>query len=532
MGHYPDVMPGQKVRFSAQRETEINHLLNAAAGFSAGKSKPRTSPNVRVQVYNSTQDQLGAGQAVQINIAGAMSGEAFPVVKITDTANPIGVLQTGLASNQIGDLIVSGQAYVQIQGSTGSFAKPLTNGKFQRGDEGYRILHVGSTDAIILLGDYQYAAGSNVSIDGTTISVTGGTGGSAGVEKIIAGTENVDVSPSSGTGVVTISVTGGTGGGGSGFFPVWGHNGHTAVLAPTADEGGNAYYTPERDGYLFACAYFDPFADGFRHTRYDAHVTVNGGKMKVAELRLGSGSNLFVKDSSNVQYTRNTDNDYSGRIRVEVDVYDEETQQYVRKEYTRSPRDDYENPDYDATNNPNVPQYLYYAWSEANYYSLDPEIVYTTEWHLTPESLSEDDDVYTKDDSGEEPTFDYYGSCTLIPYYTYFAWKNGNTIVYTDTGDVVGGDIDHGTTIYAPDNHGVFGSSSYVSSTNTADISAVGAGSGLCIPFSAGSRIYFVVRADGGNYFIRYGIPSCFCVIYEKPAPTPAQEESEEEETE
>lgn len=531
MGHYPDVMPGQKVRFSAQRETEINHLLNAAAGFSAGKSKPRTSPNVRVQVYNSTQDQLGAGQAVQINIAGAMSGEAFPVVKITDTANPIGVLQTGLSSNQIGDLIVSGQAYVQIQGSTGSFAKPLTNGKFQRGDEGYRILHANSTDAIILLGDYQYAAGSNVSIDGTTISVTGGTGGSAGVEKIIAGTDNVDVSPSSGTGVVTISVTGGTGGGGSGFFPVWGHNGHTAVLAPTADEGGNAYYTPERDGYLFACAYFDPFADGFRHTRYDAHVTINsGGKMKVAELRLASGSSLFIKDSNNTQFTRSTADDYSNLIRVEVDVYDEESQTYVKKSYYRSPQDDYANPDYDSESNPNVPQYLYYAWSDANYYSLEPRIVYTQAWHLTPASLEEDNDVYTKNDEDDPPTFDYYGNCTLIPNYQYFAWKNGNTIVYTDTGDTVPGDIDHGTRIYTPDVHGVFSSSDYVTATNTASVAAVGVGSGLCVPFHAGSTIRFVVRADNGNYYIRSGIPSCFCVIYEKPAPTPVQQEEEENE--
>jgi len=521
MGNYPDVVPGDKVSFNANRENEINRMLNAGGGFKDGIVLGKTTPQVRIQVWNDTNSTLIAGQIVQIKITGStMCGEAFPCdVFRGDPDVPFGVLTKLLDANEMGDCVLSGLATVELSGGTaGNYAKPLINGKATRGDEGLRILNIsGGTNAIVLLGEYHYAAGTNVTISGMTINCSGGTAG-AGVTSISAGTDNVTIDPASGTGDVTISVEDGGGGGTGGFFPVWGHNGHTAVLAPTSSDSGDISYTPERDGYLFACAYFDPFADGFRHTRYDAHVNINGGKMKVCELRLGSASNLFIKNYFNEQFNRSPADDFSNRILVNVDVYDEEHDVYVKKQYYRDTSEDYQDPD---TGN-----YTYFGWYSANYYSLGPSVVYTKEWHLTPASLSEDDDVYTKDDSGEVPSFDYYGSCSLIPNYTYFAWKSGNTVKYTDTCDV----IPMETYIYVPNEHGVFEHTDEVTATNTAAVSAVGVGAGQTIPFHAGSTIRFVVRADNSAFYVRDGIPSCFCVIYEKPAPTPTEEEPAEEE--
>ena len=156
MGNYPDVIPGQKVVFSANRENEINHRLNAASGFRAGTMSGLTTPNVRLQAWNASGSAIQAGKVVNIAVTGStMCGDAFPAVAFSDSEQPFGVLKSSLGTNEVGDLIMSGPASVIISGSTGSYAKPVSGGTFTRGDEGVKILNIsGGTNAIIMLGDY------------------------------------------------------------------------------------------------------------------------------------------------------------------------------------------------------------------------------------------------------------------------------------------------------------------------------------------------------------------------------------------
>ena len=155
MGNYPDFVPGERVSFNANRENEINHLLNGGGGFGDGRTPGRTTPNVRLQAWNSTNSTLQAGKVVQIAVTGStMSGEAFPIVAFSDVDAPFGVLTSSLSAGEAGDLLVSGMATVTISGSSGNYAKPVSGGTFVRGNEGVKILHVSGTKAIILLGDY------------------------------------------------------------------------------------------------------------------------------------------------------------------------------------------------------------------------------------------------------------------------------------------------------------------------------------------------------------------------------------------
>lgn len=159
MAYYPDVTPGTPISFSAKRETEINRLLNQADQFKTGVIAGKTSPVVRVQVWNSTQTAFAAGQAVQIDVSGSLCGNAFPAVNFASVDAPFGVCANGIAPNAIGDLIFSGPATVTISGSSGNYAKPVSGGTFVRGNEGVKILHVSGTRAIVLLGDYHTPSG-------------------------------------------------------------------------------------------------------------------------------------------------------------------------------------------------------------------------------------------------------------------------------------------------------------------------------------------------------------------------------------
>jgi hypothetical protein len=215
MGIYPDVTPGQSVQHSARRENEINALLKAANPPSEGRNFARSPQSVIIQAYNATTAAISPGRAVQIDITGSLSGDAFPAVAFDeeDTDAPFGVFSVAVAKNGIAPLILSGPASVVISGSTGGYAKPLEDGTFERGNEGVRILHLsGGTNAIVLLGDYKknvYEAGEGINSD----DITGGT-----ISLNLIGVGGCTVSPVVGStnGQMQVYCSGSTGGGGGG----------------------------------------------------------------------------------------------------------------------------------------------------------------------------------------------------------------------------------------------------------------------------------------------------------------------------
>ena len=174
--NYPDVTPGQSVQHSARRENAISHLLKDANKFLAGRAKAHSPQSVRVPAYNASGATIQPGEAVQIDVTGNMSGPAFPVVAFDEeeTDAPFGVFDRAVAENGMADLIVSGPATVQISGSSGSYAVPTDGGGFERGDEGFLILHIsGETEGVVLLGNY-YGKIGKVYVGGLGITVTPG----------------------------------------------------------------------------------------------------------------------------------------------------------------------------------------------------------------------------------------------------------------------------------------------------------------------------------------------------------------------
>ena len=223
MANYPDVVPGQPVRFSAKRETAVNRLLNEADQFRAGVLRAKTSPMVRIPSWNSTQTAFKAGQVVQINVSGSMCGDAFPAIAFSSTDAVFGVCQSGLAANETGDMIISGPATVQIGGGTGSYAMPVSGGTFSRGTSGMKILHVVGTTAttgVIMMGDLNSGGGGGeygieATINGTTASVNLVPGGSVTSISVVPGT-NVSISGGTNPNEVVVTATRGDVG-----FPKW-----------------------------------------------------------------------------------------------------------------------------------------------------------------------------------------------------------------------------------------------------------------------------------------------------------------------
>ena len=694
--NYPDVTPGQSVQHSARRENAISHLLKDANKFLEGRAKAHSPQSVRVPAYNASGDTILPGEAVQIDVTGNMSGPAFPVVAFDEdeTDAPFGVFDRAVAENGMADLIVSGPATVQISGSSGSYAVPTDGGGFERGDEGFLILHIsGETEGVVLLGNYYgkigkvYVGGLGITVTpgeedddpdtisanlapGTDISITPvvvegattgqlqisytGIGGGLGFPDIIAlsgGTasdslgeitdeeyeppeeeEEEEDTPSIdavigisylvpvradvpikynvsadvlvrfarfdgagdghfyadlpnglewtpyfdgylrisvlddgthsgdcirlyvGTQEVTealplyrcgyfqqltgdgetIQVQNGTisyigsGGGDGGWIPNWGTYNHTAVVLPNASTA----YTAGQAGELWACAYFDPFKDGFRYRHYSAHVSVNGACFKVCELKLGD-DDLYLKIPNSLlgttQYDRDTDEDYTNRITVSL--WDPKQSKQVTLTYTRHYGADEQDP-----NNVNYYYFGWYCYSAPHYehvdeYDENEEYDYRTLYTHNVWHVKGTEDVYLKKlDSNDDPYFDDFGYGSPVPEYTHFAWKyvdNNNTshYVYTQRSDNT---IKPVTSVYEPDGRGQFEaiSGSTISQTNMGDISAVGVGAGTPIRFRKNASISFVVTADGYSYYVApasSSIPSAFCVVYEQPAP--AEEE-------
>lgn len=293
--------------------------------------------------------------------------------------------------------------------------------------------------------------------------------------------------------------SGGTSGDTSGgnFIPDWRHGGHSGVIPP--DNGSSIPYTAAEEGYIFAWASFDPFKDGLRYRNYAAHVQINGGLMKVAELKL-PGEDAYIKANGN-RFDRDITEDYSNKIRVEV--YDEDAGEWVKMVYSRDYSDDYYDSDED--------KYTYFAWYCYNAPG-DYKTIYSDEWNIRGGEA-----VYTKDDSDDETVFSYLTDCEFYPDYYLFAWVNGNTTVYTYSGSIKAGN----TSVYIPDERGKFESTYTITETN-ADNFVVAIGAGIPIPYRKGASIRFIVTADGYPYgtLVNYANPgsppAVCCLVYEK----------------
>ena len=108
-----------------------------------------------IKVRNSTSTAFAAGQAVAINYLATMTNGVYQAKAISNDDLPFGVCCVQIPAGETGDCIISGIAEVTISTGTGRFAKPVSGGNFQRGNEGVQILNVsGGTKAFILLGDY------------------------------------------------------------------------------------------------------------------------------------------------------------------------------------------------------------------------------------------------------------------------------------------------------------------------------------------------------------------------------------------
>lgn len=154
MGFWPDVKRGDGVKHHMVLENNLRHIVNSLNGFGAGVSVGTHSGVVRIQIVNSSGEELAAGQPVAFDETKKMCGNALPVIKVEDVTKPFGVCVSKLAANSIGDCIVAGPATVSITGDAGDFAEPVANGTgFKRADTGTaRILFAAGGRGVILLG--------------------------------------------------------------------------------------------------------------------------------------------------------------------------------------------------------------------------------------------------------------------------------------------------------------------------------------------------------------------------------------------
>ena len=179
--NYPDVVPGEPISFSAQRENDMRHLLNLMNGMSSGAISGGVGNQTRLKVYNSTNEILPAGAAVTF-ADGAIIDEAVPAAKYKSGAIAYGVLEGSLEPDHFGTAIISGPVNVEIQGGSGKFANPSDDGKsFVLGGTGVQVLAHHEKTAVILLG----GSGSQVKLVQLTSVPPIGFG--AGTAKVVRG---------------------------------------------------------------------------------------------------------------------------------------------------------------------------------------------------------------------------------------------------------------------------------------------------------------------------------------------------------
>ena len=148
---YADVVPGQKIEFSARWHNDINRLLNAVNGTGAGAILGGAGTVSRLKVYNSTSENLNFGWAVAFDNKAIVDG-AVPAVKYSSNAKAWGVLTETLEPGSFGSVIISGAVEVAFSGS-GDYASPNSDGKsFVVGATGAQVLCSKDGRAVILLG--------------------------------------------------------------------------------------------------------------------------------------------------------------------------------------------------------------------------------------------------------------------------------------------------------------------------------------------------------------------------------------------
>ena len=261
MGFFPDVNAGDPFIPNAGLSNAVRHIVNALNGFQSDAIPAKNMSIIRVAVYNASTVSFAAGQAVSLDLDGAIIHDAYPAVAYDEDLPCYGVCVSGATAGGISDCVLTGIAKVIISGGTASsYAKPVSGGTFETSDEeGFRIINIsGGTSAVILMGDYVKTGGSNYT-PGIGITITGGTEGEPYTinANITGDGDNIAVSGGTEGNPLVISYIG-SGGGGSTFAvppysalsfgggaPEYGL-GHTFILAVKAgdvgfyDDGGGA----------------------------------------------------------------------------------------------------------------------------------------------------------------------------------------------------------------------------------------------------------------------------------------------------
>lgn len=153
MAFYGDVTPGEEFRPSAALSNDIRHFLNSLNGFGGNPFGANGAGTVRIQAYNATGGEIGAGTAVNFDESKRMSGDAVPMRAFSDPRKPWGVVTQRLLENEAGDCFISGPVTVSLSGS-GDYAQPTAGSPsvFTRGAEGAPVLYANGGKGVINLG--------------------------------------------------------------------------------------------------------------------------------------------------------------------------------------------------------------------------------------------------------------------------------------------------------------------------------------------------------------------------------------------
>lgn len=387
-GHIPEYSYGQAVSFVipvkagtvgiyddgggaaavyASADGSVRELINISGG--SGSCVAPSDGWLRVSVYD-----IGQAPGACLSFSSATGG--IPLYKYTFKA-------TGLAA-----IVSGGTAFCQL----------VTGGTFSR-------LMIKPKDNSI-----EITQGENGEIE---IRATGGTA-TTGVSKIIAGSNKVSVSPSSGTGNVTIDVTGSA----SGLpYPNYGALcGNDGALS-----SGQTYYTPS-GGWLRVSAYATSSSTCIALVVNGSRMGISDGRTTFTNLYPIPPDSTFAVDSSVsifVKFDGTTDDSLTEYITIKV--YNQTTGIYSR--YTTG---DIQNGDW------------FYAWKNASNI-----VVYTDTQTPSIGSVVFENYVPTKIYVDEE----YTGNKNVV-YNRYqqgdgnnfFAWIHDSTVCYSDNDLLIDGD--------------------------------------------------------------------------------------------
>lgn len=153
MAFFPDVVPGQDFVPSALLSNNVRRIVNHLNGFGALRLNGAGAGTVRIQVYNASDDSIGAGTAVNFPETGVFCDGAIPAIHLVDPAKPWGVVTRKLAPAEMGDCFISGPVTVAVTGN-GDFAQPSAASPdvFTRGSSGVPVLFASNGKGLLNLG--------------------------------------------------------------------------------------------------------------------------------------------------------------------------------------------------------------------------------------------------------------------------------------------------------------------------------------------------------------------------------------------